>query len=130
VVVAHVVEPEPPAAVDAAPEPAAAAPTAPAPAPQVEDEPEPEAPVIVAPEPAAKAPEVAVEPAAAPSGQEEPAAVPAAAAVAVEEIEEPKLEEKPPVILFKPKDSGRKWRIPFVSSFLLMAAALAWLQFM
>ena len=42
----------------------------------------------------------------------------------------PKLEDKPPVILFKPKDSGRKWRIPFVSSFLLMAVAIAWLEFM
>jgi len=38
--------------------------------------------------------------------------------------------DKPPVILFKPKESGRKWRIPFVSSFLLMTAAIAWLQFM
>ena len=42
----------------------------------------------------------------------------------------PAPEDKPPVILFRPKDSGRKWRIPFVSSFLLMAAAIAWLQFM
>jgi hypothetical protein len=48
----------------------------------------------------------------------------------VEEIAEPKLEEKPPVILFRPRESGRKWRIPFVSSFLLMAVAIAWLQFM
>ena len=120
---------ETPPPAHAAPEPAAATPTSPAPAAQVETKAETEAPVIVAPKPVTKAPEAAAEPAAPPARQE-PVAAPAAAAVAVEVIEEPKLEEKPPVILFKPKDSGRKWRIPFVSSFLLVAVAIAWLQFM
>jgi uncharacterized protein YktB (UPF0637 family) len=95
---------------------AAGTPATPEPKPEAQAEPEPEAAPVAKPEPVAKAPE-------------EPAAVPAAA-MGAEEIAEPKLEEKPPVILFKPKDSGRKWRIPFVSSFLLMAAAIAWLQFM
>jgi hypothetical protein len=128
---AHV-EPEPVMEAHAEPEPVAAVHTPPAPEPQPETkaEPEPAAPVIVMPEPVAKAPEVAVEPAPAPPAQQEPAAAAAAAAVVVEEIAEPKLEEKPPVILFRPRESGRKWRIPFVSSFLLMAVAIAWLQFM
>ena len=121
------VEPEPVAA-HLEPEPVVAAHTPPAPEPEAE--PEPEAPVIVMPKPEAKAPEVAVETAPAPPTQQEPAAALVAAAVAVEEIAEPKLDEKSPVILFKPKESGRKWRIPFVSSFLLMAVAIAWLQFM
>jgi len=123
------VEPEPIVAAHMEPEPAAAILTAPAPEPQPEAsaEPDPERPFIVKPELAAKAPEAVVEPA--PPGQQESTA-PVATAVAVEEeiVMEPKLEEKPPVILFKPKDSGRKWRIPFVSS-LLMAIAIAWLQF-
>ncbi|HUD98061.1 MAG TPA: hypothetical protein VMR62_00705 [Bryobacteraceae bacterium] len=38
-------------------------------------------------------------------------------------------DEMPPVILFRPKDTGRKWRIPFVSSFLLLTAAIVWLHF-
>ena len=130
VVEAHV-EPEPIAAVHApsAPEP-------PAPEPEAEAEPElesePETHVIAMPDPVAKQPEAAREPA--PPAHQEPAAAPAAAAVAVaegvEEAADPKPEERPPVILFKPKEAGRKWRIPFVSSFLLMAAAVAWLQFM
>ena len=121
------VEPEPVAA-HLEPEPVVAAHTPPAPEPEAE--PEPEAPVIVMPKPEAKTPEAAVETAPAPPTQQEPAAALVAAAVAVEEIAEPKLDEKSPVILFKPKESGRKWRIPFVSSFLLMAVAIAWLQFM
>jgi hypothetical protein len=84
------------------------------------------------PKPVAKEPAAAVEPAPAPASpaHQEPAAEPVAAAVAVADVVEPALEDKPPVILFKPKDTGRKWRIPFVSSFLLMAAAIAWLEFM
>ena len=127
------VEPESVAAASTPPTPEAPTPEAPAPeapAPEPEAKAEPESPVV-ATEPAAKAPEAAVEPAQAPSAQE-PAAEPAAAAVAVAvaEAAEPALEEKSPVILFKPKDPGRKWRIPFVSSFLLTALAIAWLQFM
>ncbi|HXM40362.1 MAG TPA: hypothetical protein VN924_03875 [Bryobacteraceae bacterium] len=149
VVAAHVERAE---AACAEPVPAAASPDAPAPEPPPETpaeasaealdetgaEPELQTHVVVMPEPAAKAPPDADgEPATAPPAQV-PAAVPVAAATAredtgegaVEEIAAPKLEEKPPVILFRPKDAGRKWRIPFVSSFLLMAAAIAWLQFM
>jgi uncharacterized protein YktB (UPF0637 family) len=77
-------------------------------------EPEPaavEAPVFVMREPVAKPPEMAAE-------------------TSVDEIAEPRPDGKPPVILFKPKEAGRKWRIPFVSSFLLMAVAIAWLEFM
>jgi hypothetical protein len=121
------VEPEPVAAAHTSPAPEARAPQAPAPEPEAE--PEPKSPVITMPKPVAKEPEAAVEPAAPPAGQE-PAAEPAAAAAAVADVVEPALEDKPPVILFKPKDTGRKWRIPFVSSFLLMAAAIAWLEFM
>ncbi len=137
---AHV-EPEPVVEVHAEPEPVAATYTAPithaAPAPEPEPdaqaETEPEASVIVIHKPAAKAPEAAP----APPPQQEPAAAAVAFALAAENVVEnaveesaaPKPDEKPPVILFKPKESGRKWRIPFVSSFLLMAAALAWLQF-
>jgi hypothetical protein len=132
------VEPEPVVAVHVeAAEPVAAVYTPPAPEPEPEieaAEPQHEAPVIVLHKPEAKAPETAP----APPAQEEPAAAPVAAATSVEhpvngvaeEIVEPKTDEKPPVILFKPKESGRKWRIPFVSSFLLMAVAVAWLQFM
>jgi predicted nucleic acid-binding Zn-ribbon protein len=120
------VEPEPPAPVEsepvgaahAEPEPVAVTHTPPAPEPAAIAEPEPVAPVV-APEP-----EPAVAPVAA------AVAAPNGVAAATEEIAEPKLEDKPPVILFKPKESGRKWRIPFVSSFLLMAVAIAWLQFM
>jgi hypothetical protein len=129
-------EPEPPIAADAGPGGPAASHGSPAPKsePEGKSEAGPEAPVTAKPELAAKAPEPG-EPPPAPPAQPEPAAAPVAAATAVEEeagedIMEPKLEEKPPVILFRPKDSGRKWRIPFVSSFLLMAAAIAWLQFM
>jgi hypothetical protein len=138
VAAAHV-EPAPAAAAPAAEpvagihavEPAATPAPAPPPAVEVHIEAEPEAPAA-APEPVtAKEPEVAAELAAPPAAPVPlgPVAVPAAAAVDSAEILEPKLEEKPPVILFKPKDSGRKWRIPFVSSFLLVVAALAWLQF-
>jgi len=137
------VEPEPVAEAHVEPAPIAAAHTPPAPVPEPEakaepaPEPEPEAQVIVIHKPEAKAPQAAPPP----PPQQEPAGAPVAAAMAVDhalengvektvgEIAEPKLEEKPPVILFKPKESGRKWRIPFVSSFLLMAVAIAWLQF-
>lgn len=135
-VAAHV-EPGPVAAVHAEPETAVAAHAEPEPGagtltssvPRVENEAELEAPAISAPKPVAKEPEAAAEPAPAPPAHQQPAAAAASAAVATEPILEPKPEEKPPVILFKPKDSGRKWRIPFVSSFLLMALAIAWLQF-
>jgi hypothetical protein len=109
-------------------EPATAAPASPA----VESEPEAKAePTHVIGKPAlvAMAPKPTGEPAAAPPGLQEAAAAPAEATVDEGEIAK-LLEEKPPVILFRPKDSGRKWRIPFVSSFLLMAAAIAWLQLM
>lgn len=110
---------EPLAAAPVQTEPQAAAvgtPEIPAPKPEAKAEPEPAPAPVAKPEPVAQAPE-------------EPAAAPAAA-MGAEETAEPRPEEKPPVILFKPKDPGRKWRIPFVSSFLLMAAAIAWLQFM
>jgi len=122
---AHV-EPEPVVAAHISPAPEARAPQAPAPEPEAE--PEPKSPVITMPKPVAREPEAAVEPAP-PAGQE-PTAEPSAAAAAVADVVEPALEDKPPVILFKPKDPGRKWRIPFVSSFLLMAVAVAWLEFM
>jgi myosin heavy subunit len=124
------VEPEPVVAAHTSPAPQARAPQAPAPEPEAE--PEPESSVITMPKPVAKEPAAAVEPAPAPASpaHQEPAAEPVAAAVAVADVVEPALEDKPPVILFKPKDTGRKWRIPFVSSFLLMAAAIAWLEFM
>jgi uncharacterized phage infection (PIP) family protein YhgE len=94
----------------AAPEPVATidVPSVPEPKSETQPEPEPEMPVVA----------------------ETPAEAPMAASTAVEEFAEPKLDDKPPVILFKPKESGRKWRIPFVSTFLMMAAAVAWLQFM
>ncbi|HLY20393.1 MAG TPA: hypothetical protein VKR61_24370 [Bryobacteraceae bacterium] len=83
----------------------------------------------VMPEPVAeKTPEMAEAPP--PVAPYEEPGIPPLVATAVEDGPEPALEEKPPVILFRPKESGRKWRIPFVSSFLLMAVALAWLQFM
>jgi hypothetical protein len=120
------VEPEPIAAVHVEPEPAVAVSSPPAPEPeaQAESEPGPGSPVIALPKPVAQEP--------APPAHQEPDVEPSAAAVAVAEAAEPalELEDKPPVILFKPKDSGRKWRIPFVSSFLLMAVAIAWLEFM
>lgn len=124
------VEPEPVVAAHTSPAPQARAPQAPAPEPEAE--PEPESSVITMPKPVAKEPAAAVEPAPAPASpaHQEPAAEPVAAAVAVADVVEPALEDNPPVILFKPKDTGRKWRIPFVSSFLLMAAAIAWLEFM
>ena len=100
------------------------------PMPEPEAEPEPESRVIAMPTPVEKAPEAAVEPAPASPAHLEPAAELAAARVAVAEAPEPAPEDRPPVILFKPKDNGRKWRIPFVSSFLLMAVAIAWLEFM
>jgi chromosome segregation ATPase len=120
-VAAAPVEPEPVAEAHVASEPVAATytPPAPEPEPEAQAEPAPEAPVIAAPEPVAEAPEPAMQPVAAAVAVEYP----------VEEIAQPNPDEKPPVILFKPKESGRKWRIPFVSSFLLMAAAIAWLQF-
>ena len=107
-----------------------APPVAAAPAPPAE----PEAAPVPAPEAEAPAPEpvAAAEPAPAevvkePAAHDEPAPELVAAAAETGELAP---EDKPPVILFRPKDSGRKWRIPFVSSFLLMAAAIAWLQFM
>jgi hypothetical protein len=120
----------------AAPKPAEAKPVVAVPA-----EPEPVAAVHTpaAPEPPAPEPEAEAQP---PEPVWEPVVVQVAAAAAVETVEEaPKQaatdaaerkppEEKPPVILFKPKESGRKWRIPFVSTFLLTVAAFAWLQFM
>ncbi len=136
---AHV-EPEPAVAVHVEPEPVAAA-HMPPPPPVIEPEPEahaeadaeaeaePENSIIFMQKPAAKTPEAAVDPNH--SVEHEPAAASASeASTPMEEMGEPKPDEKPPVILFKPKESGRKWRIPFVSSFLLMAVAVAWLQFM
>jgi hypothetical protein len=122
-------EPQPPAPapIVAEPEPVAAAHVQADPAP-LEVQPEPPAPIA----PAAVMP-AASEPAPVSGAQPEhaePVAAPMAAAVATAEMPEPAHEEKPPVILFKPKETGRKWRIPFVSSFLLMAVALAWLEFM
>ena len=128
-VVAEHVGPEPVVAAHLEPEPVVAAHSS-EPQPETKAEVQPEAPVSAKPVLLAKVPQLAVEPAAAPPAPQEPAAAATAGEEAVKEIAEPKLEEKPPVILFKPKDSGRKWRIPFVSSFLLMAAAIAWLQFM
>ena len=119
--VAHI-EPEPPPAVQPIPEPVAepvAEPVVAATATVLEPE------VIIKPE------AVAAEPDAPEPVHEEP--VPVGVAEAVTDAEtsgEPKTDEKPPVILFKPKEAGRKWRIPFVSSFLLMALAIAWLEFM
>src|SRR5580658_2183575 len=136
---AHV-EPEPVAPAHVQPEPVATVHTPPAPEPPAgaEAEPEPENHVIVMHKPEPRVAEPAAEPAPTAPGQQEPSAAPVAAAPAVEEavtesgeeIAESKPGEKPPVILFKPKESGRKWRIPFVSSFLLMAVAIAWLEFM
>jgi len=125
-------EPEPPAAAPAEPEPepAVAIHTPAAPAPQAalqaepEPEPEPAEPEIQVfgkPELVVKAPEVPAEPTPEAVAPEDPAGENVAAAAAT---------DKPPVILFKPKESGRKWRIPFVSSFMLMVATVAWLQFM
>ncbi|MGA2737014.1 MAG: hypothetical protein ABSG65_06130 [Bryobacteraceae bacterium] len=120
------VEPEAIVAAHTEPEPAAAIPAAPEPEPEAEAEPELQAHVIVMPEPSLPAPQAQQEPVTTAIA----AATAEAAEDAAEGISGPQMEEKPPVILFKPKDNGRKWRIPFVSSFLLMAAALAWLQFM
>jgi hypothetical protein len=131
-----VAEPAEPAAVGAA--------DAPAPEPQpeahsegnaeahVEDDAEAEAvqargtPVIVISEPSKEVPEVHAE--TEPTAQPEPAVAPTTSVISGEDAVEPPTEEKPPVILFRPKDSGRKWRIPFVSSFLLMAVTVSWLQ--
>jgi len=134
-------EPGPPAPVAVEPESAVAAQTAPAPEAEVEakaevkDEaetrvgPEPESHGSAPSEPAAQAPAAATEPAPEQAAREEPAPASVAATAAAVEPAEPKPDDKPPVILFRPKESGRKWRIPFVSSFLLMAVAIAWLQF-
>jgi len=94
--------------------------------PRVSPPVEPVPPVHVEPEravaaPTPPAPEAEPKPEPAPPVHQEP--------LAAKEAAEPASEDKPPVILFKPKDSGRKWRIPFVSSFLMMALAIAWLQF-
>ncbi len=126
-VAAAPVESKPAAAVHVEPEPVAAAPARYQPKPEAKPEP---APVIVMPETAAKELPITVEVPAFPAAHEEPAAAPMAAASATDANTETKLEDKPPVILFKPKEAGRKWRIPFVSSFLLMAIAIAWLEFM
>lgn len=109
-------EPPPPASPELAePAPVAAAPAPPA-EPEAEAQTPPEAGVIRMPEPKAAEP-AAMEDATEAGDQESEAG------------EEP-VEGKSPVILFKPKEAGRKWRIPFVSSFLLMTAAFAWLQLM
>ncbi|HVN05328.1 MAG TPA: hypothetical protein VMT86_12965 [Bryobacteraceae bacterium] len=104
---------EPPAPVDAAPpaEQAAGTPAALA------------APVIVMPEPPCQEP-----PAKEPEAQLDEAAAAEETAGDSEQTVGP--DGRPPVILFKPKEAGRKWRIPFVSSFLLMGIAVVWLQFM
>ncbi len=82
-----------------------------------------------APEPEAKAkaeqtPETGIhvmqkpEPVHVPDHTEAPvAAASAAIPETAAEFEESKPTDKPPVILFKPKEAGRKWRIPFVSTF-------------
>ena len=114
---------------------------------------QPETPAVGAKEPEAKEPEVKEPEAKAPEVKgaeaQAPAAVPAeekaepepAAALAAEAIQEGEpaedAEELEPVeqgdgssVLFRPRDTGRKWRIPFVSSFLLMTIAFVWLQFL
>ncbi|HZW92275.1 MAG TPA: hypothetical protein VFF64_04820, partial [Candidatus Eremiobacteraceae bacterium] len=98
------VEPERVAAVHTAPGPVAPvqAPPVPEPRPEIKAEPEPEAPAVATPEPEAAQP-----------AHQEFDAAPAADATAVNG--KPKPEENPPVILFKPKESGRTWRIPLVS---------------
>lgn len=107
-------KPAPQAAIPTEPkaEPQAAAP-APAPEPVVAAEPLPPEPPAVKEEPA-----IAALTEVKPEDPKQPEEAP-------EEVD-----EKPPVILFKPKEAGRKWRIPFVSSFFLMGLALVWLQFM
>jgi hypothetical protein len=116
------VEPEPIPAAIVEPEPVAVAHT---PAPEPEAAPHIEAAVVEPkhaeafgkPELVVRATETATEPA-------------AASAPAVEEVAEPQHDDKPPVILFKPKESGRKWRIPFVSGFMLMTVTAACLRLM
>jgi DNA repair exonuclease SbcCD ATPase subunit len=146
-------EPKPPAPPQAVePEPVVAA-AEPAPPEHVEPEPELEPEPVAEAEPVKAQPAPGAEPQAeTPAKVEAPAE--AAAAVAVEpepvaaakpklgpeivppptevfdETTEQKLDDKPSVILFKPKDGGRKWRIPFVSSFLMLAVAITWLEFM
>ena len=80
----------------------------------------------------ATAEEAKDEPAVAPAP--EPAASPLAALPEAEpqEPSPPKqeAEEEFPISLLTRKEPVRKWRIPFVSSFFLVAIAIAWLQFM
>jgi phage shock protein A len=122
-VVAAPAQPEPVMAARAVPEPAAAKPAAVMPAPptpephpeirpQINAEPEPVSPIVSIPKPAAVAPEMFVAPTPAPRYE---TTMTTAAPEEEEEMAEPRLEQKPPVILFKPRESGRKWRIPFVS---------------
>jgi phage shock protein A len=122
-IVAAPAQPEPVMAARAVPEPAAAKPAAVMPAPptpephpeirpQINAEPEPVSPIVSIPKPAAVAPEMFVAPTPAPRYE---TTMTTAAPEEEEEMAEPRLEQKPPVILFKPRESGRKWRIPFVS---------------
>jgi hypothetical protein len=123
------VEPEPELEPVAEAEPVKAEPAASAePAPGAEPEAETPAKVEA---PAEAAAAVAVEPE--PVAADEPKLGPEIVLEPVEvfdETTEQKLDDKPPVILFKPKEAGRKWRIPFVSSFLMLAVAITWLEFM
>jgi hypothetical protein len=126
--------PEPPSGpktepVDQAPEPAAAAEPAPEAEPQPTIEEPTSAPVANMAELAAKE-DLQLGPIAVPDAMESSEAESCEAEGSEAESSEPSVGDKPPVILFRPKESGRKWRIPFVSSFLLMTAAIAWLQFM
>jgi len=78
----------------------------------------------VVPEPAAQEETAVAASASAPEADSEEPPAPA------EEFAESQPGDKPPVILFRPKDPGRKWRIPFVSSFFVIGFALFWLQYM
>jgi hypothetical protein len=111
------------------PEPETIAAAEPGPAPEIHLAPEPEPAVAVSE--SVHAP-VAVMPPPAAHDEPEPEFEPVPVAAATESAEHNGIgsEDKPPVILFKPKEAGRKWRIPFVSSFLMLAMAFAWLQFM
>ena len=124
-------EPEPvsaPAVTEPVAEAPAAEPVATVSTPEV-TEPAPAAPVIAMPEQAPRQSAIAVDPAEEAANEHEEETEPMPAAISNGSTEgEPKLDDKPPVILFRPKETGRKWRIPFVSSFLLMAIAAAWLE--
>jgi len=119
------IEPPPPAPAAEAAEPPSAAASAPPAEQAAEVQVVPEKPVIMMPEPRAEEPQAGA--AEAPADE---------AAEATEEADDEESDGplgpdgRPPVILFKPKEAGRKWRIPFVSSFLLVTLAAVWLQFM